>query len=135
MRAWAVGLLWLFCAVSLYGCDNPESPPALTRVFGTVSYLDRPLQGGTIVFIPDEERGTTGTLIHADIEPNGAYSLRTGTLEGVVPGAYRVTVRPGSGRGRQDWPQPPERYSDPRTSGLSCKVQNVEAHTINFHLQ
>jgi hypothetical protein len=103
-----------------------------------VSYLDRPLQGGTIVFIPDEERGTTGSLIHADIQPNGTYSLRTGTQEGVAPGAYRVTVRPASplpGRARTDWPQPPERYCDPRTSGLSCKVQNVEAHTINFHLQ
>jgi hypothetical protein len=138
MRARGVSLLWLFCAISLYGCDNPESPPVLTKVFGTVSYLDRPLQGGTIVFIPDEERGTTGALVHADIQLNGTYSLRTGTQEGIAPGAYRVTVRPASalpGRARQDWPQPPERYSDPRTSGLSCKVQNVEAHTINFHLQ
>lgn len=110
----------------------------MTKVYGTVTYLNRPLSGGTIVFIPDEERGTTGSLIHADIQPNGTYSLRTGEHEGVAPGSYRVTVRPADfapDRTRQNWPQPPERYSDPRTSGLSCKVQNVELHTINFHLQ
>lgn len=138
MRPSLLSLFWLFCAVSLYGCDSAESPPALTRVYGTVSYLGRPLQGGTIVFIPDEERGTMGSLVHADIQLNGAYVLRTGAQEGVAPGTYRVTVRPAEtapGQARQIWPQPPERYCDPRTSGLACKVQNVEAHTINFHLQ
>jgi hypothetical protein len=107
-------------------------------VHGTVTYLDRPLSGGSIVFIPDEEHGNSGPLVHADIQTNGTYSLSTGEHPGVAPGTYRVTVRAMAtlpSRGSQNWPQPPERYSDPRTSGLSCKVQAVQDHTINFHLQ
>jgi hypothetical protein len=138
MRPGGLFLVLLFCAGSLFGCGGAESPPPRTNVHGIVTYLNRPLVGGTIVFIPDEERGNTGPLIHADIQPDGTYSLRTGELVGVVPGSYWVTVR-STGvlptRGSQNWPQPPERYSDPRTSGLSCKVQAVEAHTINFYLQ
>src|SRR3954470_23451979 len=105
MRPSLLSLVLLFCLASLYGCDHSESPPALTRVSGTVSYQDRPLQGGTIVFIPDQERGTTGSLIHADIQLNGAFSLRTGTQDGVAPGTYRVTVRPAEaapGRAHQN---------------------------------
>jgi hypothetical protein len=138
MRPGGICLFWLFCASALHGCGDAESQPSLALVRGTVTYLDRPLSGGRIVFIPDEERGTSGSLIHADIQPNGTYSLRTGEHDGVAPGSYRVTVRIADappGRGRQNWPQPPERYSDPRTSGLACKVQAVEVHTINFHLQ
>src|SRR5437764_6589895 len=125
MRPNAICLFSLFCAISLCGCEYAPAQPTLTKVYGTVSYLNRPLQGGTIVFIPDEERGTTGSLIHADIQSNGTYFLRSGSQEGVAPGTYRVTVRPADaapGRVRQNGPQPPERYCDPKTSGLSCKV-------------
>jgi hypothetical protein len=138
MRPGAFSLLSLICVVSLCGCDNSESAPLLTKVYGTVTYLDRPLTGGAIVFIPDEERGTMGAIVHAEIQPNGNYYLRSGERDGIPPGSYRVTVRPADvapGRGRSHWPQLLDRYSDPHTSGLSCKVQNVEAHTINFHLQ
>lgn len=138
MRPGWICLFLLGSTLNLSGCENAETQPALVKVHGTVTYLDRPLAGGTIVFIPDEERGTVGALIHADIRTNGTYSLQTGEHEGVAPGSYRVTVRladPTPDRSRQTWPQPPERYSDPRTSGLSCKVQAVELHTINFHLQ
>jgi hypothetical protein len=128
----------LICAVSLFGCDGPETTIPLTVVRGKVTYLERPVAGGSIVFIPDEERGASGTPVHAEIQADGTYSIRTGEHAGIRPGAYRVTVRsagivsPGGGFGP---PETPERYSDPRTSGLSCKVQAVEEHTINFHLQ
>ena len=138
MRHGGLCLALLFCACGVIGCGGAEPPPSRTLVHGTVSYLNRPLVGGTIVFIPDEQRGTTGPLIHADIQPDGSYSLRTGELAGVVPGSYLVTVRSMATlptRGSQNWPQPPERYSDPRSSGLSCKVQAVESHTINFFLE
>ena len=93
MRHGGLCLALLFCACGLIGCGSADPPPSRTLVHGTVSYLNRPLVGGTIVFIPDEERGTTGPLIHADIQPDGTYSLRTGELAGVVPGSYLVTVR------------------------------------------
>ncbi len=138
MRLCGLCLFLLFCAVGLSGCDGSEPHPTLVNVHGLVSYLERPLSGGSIVFIPDEEHGNTGPLVHADIQPDGTYSLRNSERPGVPPGSYRVTVRssgPLPGQGGQYWPQPPEKYSDPRTSGLTCKVLAVEQHTINFHLQ
>jgi hypothetical protein len=138
MKPGSLCIVMLFCAVGPIGCGAAEPAPTRTLVHGTVTYLNRPLTGGTIVFIPDEARGTTGPLIRADIQSDGTYSLRTGEVAGVIPGSYLVTVRATAAlptRGSQNWPQPPERYSDPRTSGLSCKVQAVESHTINFHLE
>ncbi|HEV8059800.1 MAG TPA: hypothetical protein VGP68_07995 [Gemmataceae bacterium] len=138
MRLCGLCLFLLSCAGGLSGCDGAEAHPTLVNVHGLVSYLERPLSGGSIVFIPDEEHGHTGPLVHADIQPDGTYSLRNGERLGVPPGAYRVTVRSlGTvpSQGSPYWPQPPEKYSDPRTSGLSCKVLAVEQHTINFHLQ
>jgi hypothetical protein len=89
-----------------------------------------------VVFIPDEERGTTGQPIRAEIQGDGSYSLRTGEHAGIPPGKYRVTVGSSeSSWGRQSFPTPPDRYSDPARSGLACKVEPVADHTINFHLQ
>ena len=131
-------LFLLVCAFSLPGCDGAEPAASLTVVHGRVTYLEQPIAGGSIVFIPDEERGGSGTPVNADIQADGTYSLRNGEHAGIRPGAYRVTVRAAPRpfvRGGFAAPEPPERYSDPRTSGLSCKVQPVEDHTINFHLQ
>jgi hypothetical protein len=135
MKAGAICLFSLSCLFCAIACDSAELRPSLTLVHGTVTYLERPISGGSIVFIPDEERGTIGKPVHADIQPDGTYSLRLGEhAAGICPGKYRVTVG-CSRQTRYGSIQPPERYSDPVTSGLTCKVEAVGDHTINFHLQ
>ena len=89
---------------------------------------------------PEDRMGVLHHLhaVQGEIQADGTYALRTGEHAGIRPGAYRVTVRSIgilAFQNRLSSPQPPERYSDPRTSGLACKVQTVEDHTINFHLQ
>ncbi|CAN5464273.1 hypothetical protein BH10PLA2_BH10PLA2_37970 [soil metagenome] len=135
MKAGQICLFSLSCLFCALGCDNAETKPSLTVVHGTVTYLERPIAGGSIVFIPDEERGTTGKPVHADIQADGTYSLRLGERAGISPGKYRVTVASSTRQSRFGASQPPERYSDPVTSGLACKVEPVGDHTINFHLQ
>ncbi len=132
-RSWLVSL---FCGICVLGCDSAETKESLTIVHGTVTYLERPLTGGSVVFIPDEERGNSGIPVHADIQVDGTYSVRSGEHAGIPPGKYKVTVSPnGINQARTGSFQPPERYSNPQTSGLACKVEPVADHTINFHLQ
>jgi hypothetical protein len=48
------GVVLLFCLLGA-GCGNDR--PKLTMVQGKIFYRNAPLQGGTIVFAPDAERG------------------------------------------------------------------------------
>src|SRR4051812_38651422 len=73
----------------LAGCGGGGK---LASVRGKFSYKNAPLPAGTIVFSPDENRGNTGPLARADIQPDGSYSLRTGEAPGAAAGWYRVTV-------------------------------------------
>jgi hypothetical protein len=136
MRPGGSWLISLFCVVGVLGCDSAETKEPLTIVHGIVTFLERPLAGGCVVFIPDEDRGNSGIPVRADIQVDGTYSMRTGEHAGILPGKYRVTVSSnGAYQARGSYLQPPERYSNPATSGLACKVEPVADHTINFHLQ
>jgi hypothetical protein len=131
----AAGLLVL--AVS--GCGSrPERLPA---VRGRVFYNRLPLPGGTIVFSPDPDRGGSGPLARATIEPDGSYVLTTEDRPGAAPGWYRVTVvalQPAPAG--QPLPGPPRsllppRYRDPDLSGLSFQVQDGQENTCDFNLE
>ena len=118
-------LLWLGLCCWFCGCDKADRPDRFTKVRGTVTYLNRALPTGSIVFIPDETRGFAGPMARAEIQQDGSYSLRTGDRPGVAPGKYRVTVRAVAavvGRPGQTYLLAPERYSDPGQSGLACEV-------------
>jgi hypothetical protein len=137
LRGVAAATLVLLCI----GCSAPEKPE-LAPVRGKVSYRGKPLGTGTIVFAPDSLRGNSGPLARADIQADGSYQLKAGTLTGAPPGWHRVTVAAVA-----DTPQPPgqkmanprtllpEKYRDPELSGLSCEVQAGKDNTINFNLE
>jgi hypothetical protein len=135
------GLYCWICVASLCGlggCGSEAPLPTLTTVHGSVTYLERPLPSGSIVFIPDMQRGNSGQLVHADIQLDGSYVLQTDERQGAAPGKYRVTVRAlGNypGRPTQVYLLAPERYSDPQLSGLACEVKQGQDNIINFHLR
>ena len=52
--------LGLFLGFFPWGCQSEETGP-LSPVSGRVAYKGVPLQGGTIVFVPDETKGQRGT--------------------------------------------------------------------------
>src|SRR5438552_2308150 len=74
------------------GCS--KRAPELVGVRGTVFYRGEPVRGGTVVFAPDPDRGGSGPLAIAEIQPDGTYVLRTDGENGAVPGWHRVTVSP-----------------------------------------
>src|ERR1700736_3962239 len=101
----AAGLLVL-CA----GCGGPTTPE-VAAVRGKVSYRGKPLATGTIVFAPDSLRGNSGPLARADIQADGSYQLKAGTLVGATPGWHRVTVAAVV----DTPPAPGQRFAAPRT--------------------
>lgn len=122
------------------GCDGG---PALSPVHGKVTYRSAPLTGGTIVFTPDAKRGGHGPLASAEIQPDGTYTLRTGSSPGAAIGWHRVTIvaiektPPAATGQRFQVPRSliPEKYRDPELSGLSCEVKPDKENGINFNLE
>lgn len=134
-RGLALALLLGIC-----GCGSGEE--SLASVRGKVTYKGATLSSGTIVFIPDANRGGDGPMAQGEIQSDGTYVLKSGDSEGVQAGWYKVTVAaleratyPSSG---QAFAVPrsllPEKYRDPDLSGLTCEVKASKKNGINFNL-
>ena len=131
----ALGLLWAV------GCGGPSPGTDVVPVQGKVFYKGQPLVTGTMVFTPNADRGSSGDLATAQIQPDGSYQVKCKDKVGAAAGHYRVTVMavemlpPAPG---QPYGEPrsllPARYSDPRLSGLDCEVKAGRDNTINFNL-
>ncbi|HXG10887.1 MAG TPA: hypothetical protein VNK04_14100 [Gemmataceae bacterium] len=120
------------------GCGTEPAPLATVR--GKVFYRGAPLGGGTIVFIPDADRGSSGPLARAEIQADGSYVLATDDQPGAVAGWHRVTVLAVLPPDPRQQPPVhralvPRRYSDPDFSRLSCRVKPNEENVIDFHLE
>jgi hypothetical protein len=119
--------------LGLIGCGVHEAPSV--EVKGRVSYRGSPLEGGFIVFVPDEERGNSGPLVKATIQTDGTFTLGSG----VPAGWYRVAVAPIPRAGlatptpADPYPRPPIRYRNPQLSGLHGEIK-ADAENI-FHFQ
>lgn len=137
----SAAFLLMTLTLAASGCEGGPKVPA--TVHGQVAYRGVPLSSGTIVFVPDALRGTTGPLASGTIQPDGSYSLRAEDGAGVPPGWHRVTVcvlegSPG-GTGVERFAAPrsvlPDKYRDPDLSGLSCEVKAGQDNRIDFHLE
>ncbi len=72
----------------LAGC-GPTNPPT-AQVTGTVTLDGSPVEGATVLFLPDD---TTNKAATASTEADGSYSLTTFEAgDGAMPGAYKVKV-------------------------------------------
>ncbi len=114
---------------------------SLAPVSGRVSYQNQPLPRGTIVFVPDADRGNNGPLAQGTIQAGGSYTVQTEGKPGAAPGWYRVTViaveaPAGYSAARSSAPRSlvPERYRDPQLSDLTCEVKAGQENGINFNL-
>jgi len=121
------------------GCEGGTA--SLAPVSGKVSYQNQPLSRGTIVFVPDADRGNNGPLAQGTIQAGGSYAVQTEGKPGAAPGWYRVTViavetPAGYSTGRSSAPRSlvPERYRDPQLSDLTCEVKAGQENGINFNL-
>jgi hypothetical protein len=119
------------------GCESGTAP--LAPVSGKVLYQNQPLPRGTIVFVPDADRGNNGPLAQGSIQAGGNYAVQTEGKPGAAPGWYRVTViaveaPAGFYPGRSPRSLVPEKYRDPQLSDLACEVKAGQENGINFNL-
>jgi hypothetical protein len=116
-------------ALLLSGCGDDRPKTALVR--GTVTYRNKPVPNGTIIFIPADGTAATGT-----IGRDGSYTLTTFRQgDGAILGTHKVVVM--ALKETDNTPAPPIvplKYMSQTASDLRAEVQEGE-NTINFDLE
>jgi hypothetical protein len=95
-------------------------------VSGKVTLAGESVAAGTVTFYPADGRGA---VAYGQIGADGEYQIQTGAAVGLAPCNYLVSVVafevvPNAGPDGLPGSRllSPERYKDPKTSGLTCTV-------------
>jgi len=138
------------------GAEGEAERPPTIPVSGTVTYKGQPVEGATVVFVPNLPQGKAAS---GKTDSNGAFAMTTFESEdGAVAGDYKVTVtkiKPGTGGAVADvesdeYVDPamagekkpsgpehllPEKYSKADSSGLTATVPSSgEVKDLKFDL-
>ncbi|NLE37743.1 MAG: hypothetical protein GX621_06935 [Pirellulaceae bacterium] len=120
--------------MAVAGCQRKSNLPPLAVTTGTVTFDGKPLSTGTVTFIPDIQKGTTGPTGVGYIQKDGTYRIQTALEDGAIVGWHLVHVvaldgsKPGN-----PWIIP-IRYDDPHESGLTAEVKRGEANVVDLSL-
>jgi hypothetical protein len=146
----AFACLALFCSSA--GCSSDIRPSKSTEgledlqpVAGSVSFNGQPTPGAVVLFIPAIESGESVPRIAGIVDEEGAFEMSTtvsaGTLPGVQPGKYVVTIswnkkiNPDD-KDSDDGPDlVPSKYGDPATSQLQVEVEVGDNKLEPFELK
>lgn len=123
-------LLSLACGT---GCAKRPSPHGVTLVpvSGQVLFKEQPVEGATIVFIPQDQQHAAAAHTDAD----GNFTLQTfEPADGAVPGSYQVTVKKFYFIGDTEYQNLPEQYGVPGTSGLVGTISKDGPNHFEFLL-
>lgn len=132
-------LCFLLLLLSL-GCGT-DGPP-LRPVEGSVSYLDKKLKNGSVVFVPMENLPSSVGIIDSD----GKFKMKTRIngidRDGCPIGDHKVmiiSIQDTTGRFPEDRaplppPNIPMHYGDTSLSNLTAKVED-KTNLINFDLK
>jgi hypothetical protein len=128
------------CALAFAaGCSGPKE--AMLPVAGTITVNKQPLASGTVVFLPDPDKGNLDKRQargRIDAEHPGAYRLTTDDQDGAPAGWYRVTVfalKPAKSTVTPAEWLADQKYTDEKTSGLSVEVvKDAQARVYDFDL-
>lgn len=98
IRSWIPVLSVLCVASGLFGCgDSVKGKYPVYKVSGTITYEDKPLEGATVVFYPED---SSMDAAHGMTDADGYYELTTFNQgDGAGVGNYKVTVKKFEGDG------------------------------------
>jgi hypothetical protein len=120
----------LAAGLSAVGCN---SNTGVIPLHGVVLLDGAPLTRGTISFLPEQGRSSTGK-----IGSDGKFELQTfGGNDGVRPGKYRVAIVAFDGPQVEDRAVNsliPQHYGNPATSGLEYEVTAGGDNEARFEL-
>lgn len=121
-------------AVVLAGCGTPVAGP---EVKGKVVLEDgKPLTTGTVIFHPED---TAQVTARGPLDDAGVFQLLPdgGGMKGIKTGKYKVSILGTKKNPKDEYALPvwviPEKYGDPKTSGLTAEVvDNPGPDAFNF---
>ncbi|MCS7303548.1 MAG: carboxypeptidase-like regulatory domain-containing protein [Thermoguttaceae bacterium] len=123
--------------MGLSGCGSGQK---LGRVHGKVTFQGQPVSEGIVCFSNREK----GIFLTAKLNPDGTYELVTAQGRGLPLGSYQVAINPplvdaplGPALGPPklpSYPNIPEKYRKPETSGLTLTVQEGD-NVFNVDMQ
>jgi hypothetical protein len=133
-----LGAVLIAFSLLVAGCNRG---PAMAQVSGKVIYNGKPLEFGTVMFLP-----AGGQPARGDIQPDGTFTLSTYRLnDGAVLGKHKVRVacyesqRPGTVKqpGEQSLGKLliPVKYTFFEQSGLSAEIRDGENAPLKFELK
>ncbi len=124
-------LLAALCMVGIAGCPASDDIGTTLPVSGKVTIDGKPLESGTVVYHPDEQKGNKTKALPTGMIKNGEYTLSsasvTTTKQGAPPGWYKVTIDPAAGMMGAAPPAPPKAKVDTNAanSGLATSKGGV----------
>jgi hypothetical protein len=144
------GLWGALAAALLAGCGDEDKwsaeRPKPAPAGGTVLYKGQPVEGATVVFVPQGHQQAAS----AQTDASGTFQLRTyDPGDGAVPGEYKVTVRKTEATAPPETeltnvndttpPQHrlliPERYSNVQNTDLKAGVKEGAENSFALELK
>jgi hemoglobin len=95
--------------------EDGKKDAASAEVTGHITFNGKPVEGGTITFMPVEGKGSKS--IAADVTEEGTYSLKK-----LPPGEYNIVIAPPAGKEKAK-DAVPAKYRDEKTSPLKVTVK------------
>ena len=137
--AWRAGCLAAACfATAVVGCRQGPDLPPLAPTSGTVTLDGEPLTTGTVQFVPDESKDTSGPIGTGKIGPDGEYEISTAGTPGALVGHHKVAVEAQQSSDLSDhsWSPSlvPQKYTNFHTSGLTAEVKAGEDNVVDLEL-
>lgn len=159
MKRWqSLGIVIVGISLVLAGCG--EKGPDLIPVSGTVTLDSKPVEGATVVFNPQG----SSLAAEGKTDAQGKFTLKTQGKPGAVVGEHLVTVARLTGGEKKDAAMSedeakkatmqmmdpekmkkmqeegvksdlPEKYTDPKKSGLTAKVEAGKPNTFTFDMK
>ena len=124
----SLGGVMLLLALGLLagGCSRQEQ---LVEAKGRVTFEGQPVSDGVVVF----ENGAAGISLSTKLQADGSFVVASYQGAGLPPGTYQVAVRPPvpdqkslnelMQPRKSSYPNIPEKYRNPQTSGLTAEVK------------
>jgi hypothetical protein len=121
--------------VSVSGCQKPTDSLSLAETTGTVTLDGKPLTSGTVTFVPDMSKGTTGPTGVGLIEKDGTFRIKTVRRDGALIGFHKIRVKSvDASKPGEPWVIPIE-YDNPNRSGLTCEVKADQKNNVTLELK
>jgi len=122
-----LALLSMAALIFGFGCSAGNGLN-LAKVRGKVTYKGAPVKNGTVMFMPDESKGTVGPPAVGTITSDGSFIMSTETAgDGVIVGSHKLGItgveeKPVSGETAAPTPE-----SDPQAY-MKAKAKDAAAN-------